>query len=172
MSWEAVSGIAEIVGALVVVISLLYVAIQIQQNTKATRYQATQNLISSMSDAHFRISEDGELAALMRKGCSSRGSLNEDEQLRFNMWLFSTYNQYDFAYHQYRAGELDEEIWRKMEFELPLWINNLPGVGEWWQQDKVRMSKDFVDYVDYKLANSAPVSSHSLPTITPGEESG
>ena len=172
MNWQAVSGISEIVSAVVVVISLLYVAVQIRQNTKATRYQATQNLISAMSDAHFRISENGELAALCRKGQFNRGALNEDEQMRFNMWLFSTFNQYDFAYHQYLAGELDEKIWKKMEYELPLWIGSLAGVGAWWQQDKVRMSKDFADYVDSKLANSVPLSPHSLPTVNPDEKSG
>jgi len=163
MNWEAVSGIAEIVGAVVVVVSLIYVGVQVRQNTSATRYQATQNLIAGMSDAHFLISSDGELAAIMRRGGYNRSSLTDDEQLRYNMWLFSLFNQYDFAFHQFRAGELDENIWGKLEYEVPQWISSLPGVREWWDQDKIRMSKDFVDYIEKKVSDSA--GSQSLPTM-------
>ena len=163
MNWEAVSGIAEIVGVIVVVISLLYVGVQIRQNTRATRYQATQNLVAGMSDAHFPISSDGEFAAIARKGGYDRSSLTDDEQLRYNMWMFSLFNQYDFAYHKYKAGELDEIIWKKLEYEVPRWIASLPGVREWWEQDKERMSRDFVNYVEKRVVDLPP--SKSLPTM-------
>jgi hypothetical protein len=34
MNWDAISTIAEVVGAAAVVVSLIYLAVQIQQNTK------------------------------------------------------------------------------------------------------------------------------------------
>ena len=44
MNWEAISAVSEIVGAVAVVISLIYVAAQIRQNTKMMRTAAKQNL--------------------------------------------------------------------------------------------------------------------------------
>jgi len=37
MNWEAVSGIGEVVGATAVVVSLIYLAFQVRQNTSITR---------------------------------------------------------------------------------------------------------------------------------------
>ena len=111
----------------------------------------------------FSISSDGEFASIAGKGGYDRSSLTEDEQLRYNMWMFSLFNQYDFAYHKYKAGELDQIIWGKLEYEVPRWIASLPGVREWWEQDKVRMSRDFVNYVEEKVADLPP--SQSLPTM-------
>jgi hypothetical protein len=40
MNWDAISTIAEVVGAAAVVVSLIYLAVQIQQNTKQVEEQA------------------------------------------------------------------------------------------------------------------------------------
>lgn len=166
MNWDAVVAIAEVVGAVTVIASLGYVALQVKQNTRATRYQTTQNMITANSDANFLISADGELAEILHKGCYKPESLTGTERLRFNTWFFAYYNHFDFAYHQYIAGQLDEVMWQKMAFEMPLYVSSLPGVTEWWSKDKARMSKEFVAYMDERMANIDPSS--SLPTINSG----
>lgn len=44
MNWDAISTIAEIVGATGVIASLVYLAIQIRQNTLVTRAETTKDL--------------------------------------------------------------------------------------------------------------------------------
>lgn len=56
MNWEAISAISDIVGAVAVVISLVYVAAQIRQNTKMARSGAKQSLTEA---ANVRESEKG-----------------------------------------------------------------------------------------------------------------
>ena len=88
MNWDAVIGIAEIVSAVVVVISLCYVAVQIRQNTQATRYQTTQNLIAANSDANFLLSAESDLSAIAYKGCYDFESLSGEEQMRFSTFFY------------------------------------------------------------------------------------
>ncbi|MGR8946696.1 MAG: hypothetical protein ACU84Q_01525 [Gammaproteobacteria bacterium] len=164
MNWEAIIGFAEIVGAIAVVVSLWYVAIQIRQNTAATRYQTTQNLIAANSDANYMFANNGELAAIAMKGCYEPESMSDEERFRFSTWFFSYYNQFDFAYHQYLNGQIDEAMWEKMAYEMPLYVSSLPGVNEWWARDKKRLSKEFVAYMEQQMSRLEP--SPVTPTIS------
>ena len=62
-------------------------------------------------------------------------ALPEEERFRFGLMYFSFFNKYDFAYHQYLDGRLDEKHWAKMDFEIPLFVS-LPGNRAWWERDK------------------------------------
>ncbi|RYG21268.1 MAG: hypothetical protein EON93_26090 [Burkholderiales bacterium] len=47
MDWNAVSATADIVGAIAVVVSLIYVGLQLRQNTKAIVANARQGVLDS-----------------------------------------------------------------------------------------------------------------------------
>ena len=164
MNWDAIIGVAELVGAIAVVVSLGYVAVQIRQNTVATRYQTTQNLIAANSDANYMFANNGELASIAMKGCYEPDSMTDEERFRFSTWFFSYYNHFDFAYHQYLNGQLDEAMWEKMAYEMPLYVSSLPGVKEWWSRDNKRFSNEFVTYMEEQMARIEP--SLSTPTIS------
>ncbi len=164
MNWDAVIGIAEIVGAIAVVVSLGYVAVQIRQNTKATRYQTTQNLIAANSDANYMFANNGELAAIAMKGSYEPDAMSDEERFRFSTWFFAYYNHFDFAYHQHLNGQLDEAMWEKLAYEMPLYVSSLPGVKEWWSRDKSRFSKEFVTYMEEQMSNID--QSGTIPTIS------
>ena len=42
MNWEALSALGEIAGAMAVIVTLVYLSVQIRQNTKASRVAAVQ----------------------------------------------------------------------------------------------------------------------------------
>ena len=98
MNWDAIGAIGEIAGALVLVISLVYVGIQIRQNTRAMRYQAGQNLIDMQVRLNAMLAENSDLAGIIQLGMSGRDALSADEQLRFNVFWVSVYKQNDFSY--------------------------------------------------------------------------
>ncbi|MGR8949567.1 MAG: hypothetical protein ACU84Q_16100 [Gammaproteobacteria bacterium] len=151
MNWDAIGAIGEVVGAAGVIATLLYLATQIRQNTIATRNQTTQNLVDAHADANTQISSDPELADILQRGCYDRDSLTDTERLRFNTFYVSAYSHFDHAYHQYLADQLDEKFWRKMEREIPIYVGGLPGVRAWWEQDKSRLTHEFVAYVEKRL---------------------
>ena len=152
----------EFVGAIAVVVTLAYLAIQIRQNTIATRYQTTQNLVAANSDGNYLMATEGELAEIVTKGIYDRDQLSEVELFRFNTFFFGYYNHFDFAYHQFKAGQMEALMWRKMEYEIPLFLSGLPGMRHWWEADMQRFSDEFVKYID-QLLERMPAQS-SLPT--------
>lgn len=164
MQWDAINGIAEVISSIAVVASLGYVAIQIRQNTLTTKYSTTQNLVEANSVANFMIAGDSEFAEIMHKGSLWPESLSDVERLRFNAWFYSYYNHLDFAYQQYLAGQLESSMWNNMAKDIPLFLANLPGATEWWSKDKVRFSREFVDYVDNRMSEAK--KPNSMPTIS------
>ena len=163
MNIMELGAIGELVGGLAVVVTLAYLAMQVRQNTKSNRYLATQNLIAGHSEVNNLIAAHGDLAALVQKGMTDgRNELTPDQQLRFSSFFYSAYSMFDFAYNQYITGQLEEHVWKRLDFEIPLFLS-LPGTPAWWAQDKPRFSAEFVQYVDRRLAAFVPPA--TIPTV-------
>jgi heme/copper-type cytochrome/quinol oxidase subunit 1 len=64
MQWEAVSAIGEIIAAIAVVVSLVYLAVQIRQNTKIVAANTFQSICGASSDITMRIAASPELSDL------------------------------------------------------------------------------------------------------------
>jgi len=151
MDWTVAVGIAEVIGTIAVVISLGYVALQIRQNTNATRVASAQNLVTVSTNAHFLMASDNDLAKILQKGLYDPDALEDYEQLKMNSLFLGGYVQYDFAYRQYIKGQLEPDTWERMEFEMLLFIQ-MPGGAKWWEQDKSRLSPQFVTFIEDKLS--------------------
>jgi hypothetical protein len=67
VNWEALSAIGQLVGALGVIVTLIYLAKQIRQNTRATYANAYQTYTSSISQTNLSIASNRELACLMQR---------------------------------------------------------------------------------------------------------
>ena len=64
MNWEAASTIAEIVGAIGVIASLIYLAVQIRQSTRVSRAEMTKDLYLASRTAIMDIASNDELAKI------------------------------------------------------------------------------------------------------------
>jgi hypothetical protein len=111
----------------------------------------------------FLLASESDLAAIMHKGAYGFGSLPDEENLCFSTWFFTDYNPFDFAYHQFKNGQIEEAMWRKMAYEMPFYVNGLPGVKEWCSRDQARFSEEFVAYLEDRMSKMEPPS--ELSTI-------
>jgi hypothetical protein len=94
MNWEALGAISEAVGAIAVFISLLYVAVQIRQNTKQLSRSAEAAQLSAFernveSGNHIRelLILHPDLSQLLLSGFRSFKELEASEKFRFGMLL-------------------------------------------------------------------------------------
>lgn len=68
MNWEAVGAVGEILGAVAVVITLVYLAMQVRQNTKAVQAAAIDSANTHVSDIRMEIFSDADVTSLYRRG--------------------------------------------------------------------------------------------------------
>ena len=82
MNWDAISAIAEILGAVAVVASLVYVGKQVAQNTAMMRVGAASETLEKDFELTNPILESAELAAIWSRGDHRLDELGEADRQR------------------------------------------------------------------------------------------
>lgn len=105
MDWIAVSAIAEVVGVIGILVSLIYLAVQIRQNTRqitnsieATRLAAFETNIESGNRIRELYILHPDLAELFLKGTRGYESLNGIDKFRFSMLLRNLFSSMQGAF--------------------------------------------------------------------------
>ncbi len=122
--------IAEILGAVAVVVSLGFVGYQLQQsneqaalNTRVLELAAYQQLIVGISEFNLTTIQSPDLR-VVREKLESGAELSADEASILNAFLYLAYRHGDLAYLQYQQRMIDEE---RLRSGLGLLINYLAG---------------------------------------------
>ena len=127
MTITELGSLGELISAIAVVITLVYLAIQIRQNTHsieeskrlalAQTYQmradALQNMLVQAAESQFIGPLITKLTQLgYPEDVSALDRLSPDERGRFRQWQIAQQTHWDNMYFQYQQGYLDEEYYR------------------------------------------------------------
>ena len=111
MNWEAIGAIGEIVGALAVVVTLVYLVIQIRQNTAAVATATYESTMTGFNDINVVVASDPKLASLLDRGTQSPDALSAEETTQFNFLLRCYANQWWKLLKLHERGSLSERDW-------------------------------------------------------------
>ena len=142
-----IQSITSIVQALALIVSLVYAAIQIRDNTRAVKSQAYQSIITAYAEIEARIGQDSETATLYDIGCKYPDKLNDEEKVRFTQLMSSTFNFFENLHYQYKNALLEEGLWAGW-CKLMIIKLKIPGIKKYWEDNGYIYSKDFRQYVD------------------------
>ena len=84
MNWDAVGALAETIGAVAVVSTILYLAIQVRDGRKSAESDAIDQLVSGWSEAIRALGETNEIASVVQRGLSNYNELDASEMLMFH----------------------------------------------------------------------------------------
>ena len=125
--------------------SLIYLAFQVRQNTRAIR-GATLDAITSHQREELQWS--AELAPVWRKALEAPENLTFEEAFQLGEWVTAAFTARQNEYHQYRHGLLDKEIWRASENIIRLLIG-IEWIRNWWREHGRRdRATDFIALVE------------------------
>ena len=150
MGLESTAAIAEILGAIAVVISLVYLSIQIRAQNKEARIASVHEILEAYRN-QIMVLNNNEFAELYLKGISNFDSLNDAEALRFMSALQGLFRVWEEAYYQWINGRLDEHYWQGIN-RLSIDLLATDGGLRAWELRSYAYSKDFVLY----LSNQQP----------------
>lgn len=103
--------VAEIVGALAVVVSIVYLTIEVQRNTSAIQSQTSQGLLEMANETNQLLSLTPEMAELFMRAQTEYELLTPAEHLRWRRWVNSELNIWEHAFHSHAKGTLDDAMW-------------------------------------------------------------
>ena len=83
MNWDAIGAVGEFIGAILVGATLIYLAFQLRQNTKALTSSTFQAVSSNMASNMEFFAGDPAISALLVKAQDGLGELTAQERARF-----------------------------------------------------------------------------------------
>ncbi len=137
LSLQDWGAIGEVVGGVAVLFSLVYLAVQIRQNTK----QISRSIQITQLDAFERNAESGnrfremlilnpEVSALLLRGLKSYDGLEREEAFRFSMLMRNLFSEFHSVYIRQEALSSDPDSYAGPR-QLLDWFIAKPGVREW-----------------------------------------
>jgi hypothetical protein len=132
MSLEQASFLAQIMSAIAVFASLIFVGVQLGYANRTARAASSQahsamyhSLISSL------INDDGGFATVWRKALVGLDSLTADEEVRFFAFASALFRFFEASRVQWLRGQLDDEHWRSIEQQAII-ASVQPGLKAFW----------------------------------------
>jgi hypothetical protein len=150
------AAVAQIVASLGMIVTLFYLALQIRQNTRATRAATYQSVTTHITSANALIAGSPDLAALVDKAAEGLSGLSLVERTRFDGVASGYFRHYDAVYYHFRIGALEREQWEGFERYLRLGLA-WPGVSAWWSENRAYFSSHFVSLVDGLIERTSAV---------------
>jgi len=133
MNWDAIGAIGEVVGAAAVVVSLIYVSIQLRAGTRALQTTTRDSVTKSLLEWNYVVMDDPQLAWINQAGALDFESLEPKDRARY-MHTISTFLQnYENLYLHFLEGAVTKEFW---EARLPMLATYIvqPGARNYWEK--------------------------------------
>jgi hypothetical protein len=157
---QDLGSLGEFVAAVATLATLVYLAVQIRQNTASVKSAAAQALLDSLSEVLATGASSPEQARVLVLGQTDYERLSEDERMQFMFFLLRWCRVLEQAHHSYLLGHLDRSIWEGHVRHFK-GVMQAPAVGRWWKIRQAVFSSEFREFVD----NFEVDSSHPARTI-------
>jgi hypothetical protein len=123
--------LGEFVGGFFVVVSLVYLAHQVRQNTRSLRTENYARVLERLSTVQSNLSADADLNRIVIVGAQAPEALTRTERVRMSWALYELMGAAEFVFHQAQQRALPEEVWQRWRATLAWWISH-PGIQAWW----------------------------------------
>ncbi len=147
MNWDAIGAVGEAVGAIGVVATLGYLAMQIRQNTGATRAASHHAVIEALNQGNLAQAQDAELAQIWVSGLKDRGVLTEAERQRFDSLCLTYFHVFDSLWYSAKVGTAERDLLLSEEKGF-VYLMDSPGVYDWWEANPYAFSPEFRNYME------------------------
>jgi len=146
MSWSELASIAEIVGAVAVVITLIYVARELRQNSRALSITALRDTTAQWNEWSSMLAGSADLADIVARATDSHEELTPSESLRFGAFVQSFFDNVE----SYRSLVLDHQVEKDIDVLESIVARRIakPGFARWWEENTSDYDDQFVAWVE------------------------
>ncbi len=153
MTLEQYAAIGEFVGGIGVVITLVYLALQIRQNTKTVR-SSTLAANSQIWSGMMMNTLDPAVMSAYLQGSLGETEMEPENFARFLFTCRAYFVNMESQWYQYKSGTLEAEIYLGYERSLLNQMLAFKGIRRYWKMFSNEFSPEFSAYVESLLASS------------------
>jgi len=144
---EQLANMSEIIGTILVVVSFLFLILQIRQNTQTLRTGTMSQLSYTLIESLMSLARDSELADIYFRGLNGINDLSETEQKRFTLQISSMLRIFNEQYFHYHEGSIDQSMWKSLTGPVED-LMQYRGAQEVWKLRQHHYSEEFQKYID------------------------
>ena len=146
------ASIAEVVGAIAIVISLIYVGIQVNDSTVAVRSATATETSSAISSWYSDLGTNLQASDVFLRGFTNPESLTPAETAQYIFMTHGLFFQYQAAYYLAEEGTLDTELQQSL-VNTVRGVREQPGFLMYWEQRGNLFQPGFKAFVDDIIVN-------------------
>ncbi|MDH3788052.1 MAG: hypothetical protein OES53_05760 [Xanthomonadales bacterium] len=158
------ASIAEIFGAIAVIISLIYVGMQVNDSARAVRSASVNDANIAVQSWYQEVGSDQQTSEIFYRALTSKEALSDAEEFQFMMMFHGVFLSFQNSYLLAKEGTIDVEL-REALTQAILGVKDTPGMRRYWRQRKSFLHAAFADYVDQLLTQE---SNPSMEIYRPG----
>lgn len=145
MNWEALAAIAELIAAVAVVVTLVYLGREVRHNSRSVEMAALRDTTAQWNHWSNMIATSPDLADVVSKGNHSYQALSGPEKLRYGAYVQSFFDNVESV----RSLALDYDADKNIEVLESIVTRRLAiqGFADWWAENTDDYEQEFVDWV-------------------------
>jgi hypothetical protein len=155
VEWSGVlSNFAQVVGAIAVVATLVYLSAQVKQNTEAIQCANATTVQINFQNLARDLSTDRELSDVIVRAIKGEEDLAQAEKLAAYAWFFGMLKAGELAHTLFLRGGLESDYWHgSLAFYRAYWTT--PGFRKYWVDRRQAFTPVFRAAVDAWMADSS-----------------
>lgn len=146
MNWQAASAIGDLIGAGAIIISLIYLAYQLRQNTRSIKIAALQSTMDRWIEWSGVLATTPDLAQIVHRGNANYRSLEPAEALRYGAYIQMFFDAVENYHAQLvdigidgNQSVLDSIVRRRIV---------IPGFAQWWEENTGDYDSQFTAMIE------------------------
>ena len=149
MTLSDIALLIQIVGGIGVFASLIFVGVQIRENSQAVRSATAQAVHDNYAGWYMSLAGDPVALATSAKGFVDLNALTPAEKAQFVCIYMAFLSHCQNAFHQWRQGHLSDDLW--IGWDKLMMNLNTPGGAAFWAERSYVFGQDFRDHFDKQL---------------------
>jgi hypothetical protein len=154
INWEALGAVGELLGAVIVLVTLGYLAIQTRSINKQSKAEARYAFVEAMAQVNMTIAQSTKAASIWRRGLEEIHELNEDERMQFFMFVGQYANLWSVMHQLREDNLLPNTQWLIIRNDLISILGSDGGRYFWKNGGEAAFDSKFVEFVKLELQNS------------------
>src|SRR6266852_7537329 len=147
MSWEAVNAVSQLVSSIAVVLSVLYLGIQVHRRTCVAKLATQDAAATALRDVTKPFMENAELERIWRVGLEDLSALSVEDRARFFHAAYQFLKAFETIHFHYVYGLMDKQLWDGWHGLLRHYVA-APGITHYWKLRPEVFSERFRNFVN------------------------
>ncbi len=146
MNWDAINAVSQLVSSVAVVLSVLYLGLQVHQSTRVAKVAAQDAAASAVREVTNTFMENAEMARIWGVGLEDLSQLSTEDQARFFHATHQFLKALETIHFHYVNGLMDEQLWCGWQELLRHYIT-APGIVRYWEVRSALFSTRFREFI-------------------------